>query len=306
MKNYFFIIAVMAAMVCTSCEKLRVAYSTFGYAQVVCKQAKDGSTVYGIGHSAPNDKVVADTPVIFSDYTPTCRDGGYFLYTPGKKTYYFFDVEGIDILSGKRCESPDLEGLIPIINDGKDHRLSEAETYWRHVVGYRYRDSYVNHYFIFPVASGNVCAVAYNGDFAAMGPYKKFLFGLHGFIYQDIETGKWGARTIANFNMDTSDRNIERDMPEIFAPEYDEVIEVECRDETSIWFARKGKVWTSREVIAESSVKDIPVNQQLLNRVLKMKISKEPRKTVIRDLGTTNILAYGQRFGSAEASIAHL
>ena len=297
-------IAAIVAMACTSCKNLRSAYKINGYTQIVCKDTKEG-VLYGIGHDTPNHSFRAETPVIFGDYAValSCGYGGYFLYSQDRRTYYLFDSGGRDVLSGKMATSSDLEGLVPIINDGKDHRLSEAEMYYRHVVGYRFVDSYINNYFIFPVEAGNVYAVVYNGNFAAFGPFKKVLLGLHGFMFKDPTTGKWGARTLARSVVEAEERNIERDAPTVFAPEYDEVIEVEKTDKTSIWFARKGNVWYSKQALTASDIRNIPTDQRLLSQIRRMKINPTA-KYVTQNM--VKILAHGQRVGNNEASFAHL
>ena len=289
MKKLFFFAAAIVAMVCASCENLRSAYGVNGFTQVVSKDTKEGIR-YGIGRDQPNDKLKAETPVVFSDYAVALPSGfgGYFMYLPGKKTYYLFDSDGRDVLSGKKATSPDLEGLVPIINNGKEHHLTEVEMYYRHIVGFRYVDGYQNRYFILPVEGGNVYGVIYNGRFAAFGPFKKIFFGLYGFMFQDPTTGKWGASTLEH---------------PIWEGEYDEIIEVEKSDEINIWFARKGNVWYSKQVVTATNIKNIPVDQRLLNQVCKMKINqtvKSAKKNWVK------ILAHGQRVGNNEASFAHL
>ena len=306
MKNFLVLLTVACALiVCASCNNLRVAYSLNGSTQVVCKDTKDGVR-YGIGHDAPNNRIVADTPVIFGSYDQAAYGfWGYILYSIDKRTAYFFSSDGREVLSGKKCDSPDLSGLVAIKNDSNASYPFWVRDYWRHIVGFDHHEWSNNRYFIFPTTDGNVYAVAYNGDYNVSGPHKKVLYGLHGFLYQDVKTGKWGARTIARSNLYAEHRNVERDTPTIFAPEYDEVIEVEHRDGTSIWLARKGSVWTSRKVVTPSEIKNVPVNQQLLNRVRNMNISKTPKEAKGPNFGLP-ILAYGQRFGMAEASVVHL
>lgn len=289
MKKLFVLIAVIVAMACMSCENLHVALETNGYTQIVCKHTKDG-TLYGVGRDTPNHGLKAETPVVFGAYEValSCGYGGYFLYSQDKKSYYLFDSRGRDVLSGKTATSPDLEGLIPIINDGKDHRLTESEMYYRHIVGYRFVDGYINNYFIFPVKGGNVYGVVYNGDFAAFGPYKEIFFGLHGFMYQDVKTGKWGASTLEH---------------SIWEGAYDEIIEVERPDKSSFWFARKGNVWTCKQAVTASDIRNIPIDHRLLSQIRRMKINSTA-KYVTRNM--VKILAHGQRFGFSQASVAHL
>ena len=304
MKKLFFLSVVIVAMVCTACENLQSAYKINGYTQIVCKNTKEGGR-YGIGHDTPNHGLKAETPVIFSDYAAALPSGfgGYFMYLPGKETYYLFDSDGRDVLSGKKATSPDLEGLIPIINNGKERRLTKAEMYYRHIVGFRHVDDYLNSYFILPVEGGNVYGVIYNGDFAAMGPFRDIFFGLNGFMFKDPTTGKWGARTLANSVVEAEYRNVERDTPTIFPPEYDEIIEVEKGDKISIWFARKGNKWIAKQVMSVSDIKDISVDQRLLGQVRKMKIGRTPKYT---KTWVVEVLAHGQRIGNEEVSFAHL
>lgn len=306
MKKLFVLTAIVVAMVCTSCENLQVAYGINGSTQVVYKETKDG-ILYGIGRDTPNHGLKAETPVVFSDYKIALPSGfgGYAMYLPGKNTYYLFDGDGRDVLSGKKATSPDLEGLIPIINNGKEHRLTEAEMYYRHIVGFQFVDDYINSYFILPVEGGNVYGVIYNGDFAAMGPFKKIFFGLYGFMFQDPTTGKWGARTLANSVVEAEYRNVERDTPLIFPSEYDEIIEVEKTDETNIWFARKGNVWSAKQVVTASQIKNIPVDQRLLDQVRRMKINSTAKATT-EGWSKILILAHGQRVGNDESSFVHL
>ena len=289
MRKLFLLIAAIVAMVCTACENLRSAHKINGYTQVVCKDTKEG-VLYGIGHDTPNHGLKAETPVVFGDYAEalSCGYGGYFLYSQDKRTYYLFDSRGRDVLSGKKATSSDLAGLVPIINDGKEHRLNEAEMYYRHIVGFRFVDGYINNYFILPVEGGNVYAVIYNGDFAAMGPYKEIFFGLYGFMFKDPQTGKWGARTLEH---------------SIWEGAYDEIIEVERPDKSSFWFARKGNVWTCKQAVTASDIRNIPIDHRLLSQIRRMKINSTA-KYVTRNM--VKILAHGQRFGFSQASVAHL
>ena len=301
MKKLFFLSVVIVAMVCTACENLQSAYEINGYTQIVSKDTKDG-VLYGIGHDTPNHGLKAETPIVFSDFA-VASSGGYFLYSKDKRHCYLFDSQGRDVLSGKKAVSEELEGLVPIINNGKDHRLTESEMYFKHVVGFRFVDAYKNKYFILPVEGGNVYGVIYNGDFAAMGPFKKIFFGLYGFMYQDPTTGKWGARTLARSIVEAEERNIERDTPTIFSPEYDEIIEVETPDKSSLWFARKGEVWSAKQVVTASQIKNVSVDQRLLSQVRKMKLGSTAKSTTKNGV---EILAHGQRFGCPGASVAHL
>ena len=230
-----------------------------------------------------------------------------------------FDIHGVDILS-ENSSTSSLDDFIPILNDGIDHKLTEAETYYRHIVRYDYMrefDQKRNGYYIFPTLDGSVYGVICTSGYLSVGPYKQMRFGLKGYMYQDVQTGKFGSKAITR--LQTYPGYIKEKYPSfdvehqfnlltpvIFAPEYDDVIEVEV-NKRDIWFARKGNKWYAKELIKNSKVQDIAVDQKLLNRVLKMQLQKEAKWTTNPyALAKTHILAYGQRVGTKEMSIVYL
>ncbi len=331
MKKFLFLICLAVTIV--SCENLQKEYSINGITQIVKKETKNG-TRYAVGSDTPKKNVYkAETPVVFTSYK-VVSDGlpAFFLYTEGNKTYYMFDNRGIDILSGA-YNQPSLEKFIPVLNDGKNHRLTgnTADTYYRHMV--KYDIDVGGNYFILPTLDGSLYGVICAYGYLSVGPHKQIRFGLTGYMYQDLKTGKYGAKKVADlevipgytkrtFSGSEIQRQLDLLTPTIFSPEYDEIIEVEInakwvggvmtarkvRDKRNIWFARKGDIWIAKEVVGARNIKDIPVDQKLLNRVLKMQILSEPRSQKSNDVpaAAIDILAIGQRFGSAEMSIAHL
>ena len=331
MKKFLFLICLAVTIV--SCENLQTEYSVNGLTKIVKKETKHG-TRYAVGCNIPKKNAVkALTPVVFTSYKKvTDSFAAYFFYTENSKTYYMFDGYGADVLSGT-INTSSLESFIPILNDGKDHRLTgnTADTYYRHMV--KYDIDVGGDYFILPTLDGSLYGVIRAYGFLSVGPYKQMRFGLTGYMYQDLKTGKYGAKTVADLesspgctkrNVVESEiqRRLDLLTPTIFSPEYDEIIEVEInakwvggvmtarkvRDKRNIWFARKGDIWIAKEAVGARNIKDIPVDQKLLNRVLKMQILSEPRSQKSNDVpaAAIDILAIGQRFGSAEMSIAHL
>ena len=311
-----FLLFISLAVTIVSCENLKVEYSNNHSTMIVSRETKDG-TRYGVGYDNPNKQVKASTPVIFSKYSIETQDGmAFYLYAPDGKTFYFFDRYGRDILSGNTCNQKELTGLIPIVNDGKQHKLSDAERYYGKIFGIG-RD-----YFTFTTQSGDVYAVVYNTSYAALGPYKNFFPGFSGYMYQDVQTGKWGARALVDLHSDAKDRNEDIDTPVLVRPEYDEIIEVQSKNANTL-FARKGQQWEAYElaeklvvykrgqvVVSSKTVikaNKISVNRNLLNRALKMQLQKEAKWTTNPDaLAVVPILAHGQRIGTKEASVAFL
>ena len=315
-----FLLLISLAVTIVSCENLQREYPPegFGVAHIVKKQTKSG-ILYGVGTSTPKKNVYkALTPVVFSSYKVVADGAAFFLFPEGGKTYYMFDHYGADILSGNTNTSS-LDGFIPILNDGKDHQLTEAETYyWNIVVCGRYRGSRADSYYILPTPDGTVYGVICSRGYLSVGPYQQMRFGLNGFMYQDVQTGKFGAKAVADIQVTAGyikeqypsfdvERQLNRLTPVIFTPEYDEIIEVKVNDKRDIWFAHKGNKWIAKEVVKTSKVQDIAVDQKLLNRVLKMQPQKEAKWRIDpNDLYPSHRLAYGQRVGTKEMSIVYI
>lgn len=320
MKKILLLISLVVTIV--SCENLQREYPPkgFGVAHIVKKQTRNGVR-YGVGTSTPRKNVYkALTPVVFSSYKETADGAAYFLFSEDGKSYYMFDLYGADILSGNTNTSS-LDNFVPILNDGKNHKLTEAETYYRHIVRYDFTKEHNlerNGYYIFPTLDGSVYGVICTNGYLSVGPYKQMRFGLKGYMYQDIQTGKFGAKTVADLQATAGyikeqypsfdvERQLNKLTPVIFAPEYDEIIEVEVNNKRDIWFARKGDKWLAKEVVKTSKVQDIALDQKLLNRVLKMQPRKEAKWTTNPEaLAVVPILAHGQRVGTQEMSIAHV
>lgn len=314
-----FLLFISLAVTIVSCENLQRECAVNSSTTIVKKQTSNGVR-YGIGCDTPRKNVYkALTPVVFSSYKRTTNDVVYFLFSEDNKVYYMFDIHGVDILS-ENSNTSSLDDFIPILNDGKDHRLTEAETYYRHIVRYDYMrefDQQKNGYYIFPTLDGSVYGVICTSGYLSVGPYQQMRFGLKGYMYQDVQTGKFGAKAITRLQTypgyikekyPSCDVEHQFDLltPVIFAPEYDEVIEVEV-NKRDIWFARKGNKWYAKELIQNSKVQDMAVDQKLLNRVLKMQLQKEAKWTTNPyALAKTHILAYGQRVGTKEMSIVYL
>ena len=317
MKKILLFISLVVTIV--SCENLQRECAVNSSTTIVKKQTSNGVR-YGIGCDTPRKNVYkALTPVVFSSYKRTTNDAVYFLFSEDGKAYYMFDIHGVDILS-ENSSTSSLDDFIPILNDGIDHKLTEAETYYRHIVRYDYMrefDQKRNGYYIFPTLDGSVYGVICTSGYLSVGPYKQMRFGLKGYMYQDVQTGKFGSKAITR--LQTYPGYIKEKYPSfdvehqfnlltpvIFAPEYDDVIEVEV-NKRDIWFARKGNKWYAKELIKNSKVQDIAVDQKLLNRVLKMQLQKEAKWTTNPyALAKTHILAYGQRVGTKEMSIVYL
>lgn len=318
MKKILLLISLAVTIV--SCENLQREYPPegFGVAHIVKKQTRNGVR-YGVGTSTPRKNVYkALTPVVFSSYKETADGAAYFLFSEDGKSYYMFDLYGADILSGNTNTSS-LDNFVPILNDGNDHQLTEAETYyWNIVVCGRYRGSSADSYYILPTSDGAVYGVICSNGYLSVGPYKQMRFGLNGYMYQDVQTRKFGAKAVADIQVTAGyikeqypsfdvERQLNKLTPVIFAPEYDEIIEAKVNDKRDIWFARKGDKWFAKEVVKTSKVQDIAVDQKLLNRVLKMQLQKEAKWRIDpNDLYPSHRLAYGQRVGTKEMSIAYI
>ena len=315
MKKILLFISLVVTIV--SCENLQKEYPQYASTNIVKKQTSKGVR-YGIGCDTPKKNVYkALSPVVFVDYK-LAGALTYFLFSEDGRTYYMFSNYGEEVLSGN-SSTKSIENFVPIINDGKDHKLTNAETYYRHIVGFDYSVSDKEHaYYILPTINGTVYGVICIYKCLAVGPYQQMRFGLKGYMYQDVQTGKFGAKAVAKSWLTIGDikkmyvgseieHQLELRTPVIFTPEYDEIIEVEVNNKRDIWFARKGDKWYAKELIKSSKVQDIALDQKLLNRVLKMQPRKEAKWTTNPEaLAVVPILAHGQRVGTKEMSIAHV
>lgn len=314
-----FLLLISLAVTIVSCENLQKEYPQYASTTIVKKQTSNGVR-YGIGCDTPKKNVYkALSPVVFVDYKPASTFE-YFLFPEDSKIYYMLNNYGEEVLSGT-SNTKNTDGFVPIINDGRDHQLTEAEKYYGQIVGWEwYNGSVKSFYYILPTIDNCVYGVICTYECLAIGPYQQMRFGLKGYMYQDAKTGKFGAKAVASTWSTTgnikksyigSETEIERQLnlrtPVIFTPEYDEIIEVKVNDKRDIWFAHKGNKWIAKEVVKTSKVQDIAVDQKLLNRVLKMQPQKEAKWRIDpNDLYPSHRLAYGQRVGTKEMSIVYI
>ena len=284
MKNFFKLLVVAVATILVSCNQVEFA-GDCGKVTLVSKTTKQGK-LYGI--KSP-DKKIAIYPQ-FSYFEPGFDD--YTIYfSNDRKEWYLFDWWGREILTDRTSRGVDGKkelGFTPVPINKKES--GERSTYF----GNLFRDG---EYFLFKLTGGGVYALFDKSYQYIYGPYEDFFAGSSGFSYK--QNNKWGARTELNKEQ------------EIFPAEYEEIIEAVTRTSdgwfgykvTYVWFARKGKEWTSCQIGKDGIVKPVSVNVRLLNRVRNMQIQDGFRAR--KDIVSTELIP-GQRAGTKETSVAFL
>lgn len=223
---------------------------------------------------------------------------------------YLFTGEGEEVLTGRMSGNKEI-GFEPLrICEDQAEMLKEPENYYYGKIfccGSRYR---------FGLTDGRICNLFMPMDkYMPFGPYREFMPGCTGYMFKD-ETGKWKAnllrireRTYNRLDVGFDNR------PLVPGQGFDEIIEVlqterytdfsgMFRTVECAWFLRSGDKW--REFLVEHStdqegiVQEVPVDQKLLNRALKMRINQRAKSR------SSSNIAYPQRVGTKEASVVFL
>ena len=300
MKKLFFL--TVYVMVCglffSSCGSYQDV-GQCGGANIIAKQTKGGK-VYGLRWQ----QEVA-LPPSFLFFGEGIGSGTVF-FSNDKKVCYLFENTGAEVLSGRKSikKKLDFEPVPIIVKSGPfPHQvLGSAAQYYGNMFNF-------GKYYRFEIADGTWYALFSNAMFQIYGPFKQFFPGCSGYMYQDVKTGKWGA--VATQRVRSGNQGLYRitiDEQDLFEPQYDEVIEVVRSAGEHVWFAKKGDVWSSISIsVGEdantTAIKDVAVDQHLLNKVLKMRLRTEAQGR--RD-GLSTKLVPNQRVGTVEASVAFL
>lgn len=307
MKKILLLISLAVTIV--SCENVKHD----GYVQDVelaSKQTKDG-IVYGTFYRG------IGVPPTFHHFGAGITSGTIY-FSNDKKVAYLFESDGTEVLTGRKCNPKKLDfEPVPILTRPDGHKVKDRADYYYGNIFCR------GDYYLLPIADGTVYAAFTRSIlYDVFGPYKKFFPGCSGYMYQDIKTGKWGAvgYQVMNLNRDRYLTSLSKQ--DLFAAEYDEIIEVVKRPTKSytfvsnqadkyvkhVWFARKGDKWSSYKVnisIEDSEVSPITVDQQLLNRVRSMKIRTKAQGRESQIWVSTELVP-NQRIGTKEASVVFL
>ncbi len=283
-KLFFFAVYVIASTVLLSSCGLKECYIDGSDVTFVYKEKK-GEKLYGVkyGQEISIPPLYENIGLGINKYTV------FFSHSHSWDTFYLFEQNGTELLSGKRHDS---KGFQPLAIS----TYEEVEDWERRYFGYIFC---LGDYYLFNMESGKVCALfAYQSHYYSFGPYDKFFPGSTGFAYK--QNGKWGATAFQTVEKQRLYTSIPKQ--EIFPAEYDEVIEVVRTKENSVWFARKGTNWSAAQIDKEGTVQKISVNKQLLNKVLRM---PKREKAKGKKAGFSYDLAE-QRVGTVEASIVFM
>lgn len=295
---FFTVYAIAFATVLSSCNTPQYVGRCDG-AEVISKSSKEGK-VYGLRWK--EEVVLPPSFLFFGEGIGS----GTVYFSNDKKVCYLFDNTGVEVLSGRRSIKKKLDfEPVPIVVKGGPfpHQvLGRSAQYYGNMFNF-------GKYYLFEIADGTWYALFSNAMFQIYGPFKQFFPGCSGYMYQDVKTGKWGA--VATQRVRSGDQGlylITIDEQDLFEPQYDEVIEVVRSAGEHVWFAKKGDVWSSISIsVGEdantTAVKDVAVDQRLLNKVLKMRLRTEAQG---RQDGLSTKLVPNQRVGTTEASVAFL
>lgn len=281
-KLFFFAVYVMASTVLLSSCGLKECYIDGSDVTFVYKE-KEGKKLYGVKYG----QEISIPPIYENIGLGINRYTVFFSHSPSWETFYLFEQNGTEILSGKRHDS---EGFQPLAISTYEEVKERERRYFGKIFCR-------GDYHLFNMASGKVCALfAYQSHYFPFGPYDKFFPGSTGFAYK--QNGKWGATAFQTIEKQRLYTSISKQ--EIFPAEYDEVIEVVRSAGEHIWFARKGTNWSAAQIDQEGTVQKAAIDKKLLAKVLKTPLRKEA-KGLKEGMGY-KVLS-NQRVGTVEASV---
>lgn len=299
MKKLFFAVYVMALVValpsCKTSPKVDDVGNVVKHSAiyVVSQQQENGTTLYGAKYQGR-----IAIPPVFDRFEAAMQLDMVYAYKGNKCA--LFNIDGTEVLSGRICGEDEL-GFEPAwidLSQEPRQNLEGSGTYCGQIFC-------CGEYYKFAMENGGKGILFLPmSNILPLGIYEDFLPGYFGCMYKD--GGGWGAMfmRIREKTYDRLDIIIEpTDMAG--GERFDEIIEVVRTKENSVWFARKGNVWRSFDVELEygklKHIKEVPANQKLLTKVLKMPVRKKARTLSYFDLASNQRV--GIKDGNGGASV---
>ena len=297
MKKLFFAVYVMALVValpsCKTSPKVDDVGNVVKHSAiyVISQTQEDGSVLYGAKYQGR-----IAIPPVFDRFEAAMQLNMVYAYKGTKCA--LFHIDGTEILSGRVCGETEL-GFEPFwIDFSQEPRqnLEGSGTYCGKIFC-------CGEYYKFSLENGGTGALFLPmSKLLPLGVYSEFLPGYFGYMFKG--SGGWGA-TFLRVREKTYDRLNIIIEPTLLAEgsRFDEIIEVVMTEENSVWFARSGEIWRSFDVQVEyerlKHIKEVPVNQKLLAKVLKMPVRKKARTLSYFDLASNQRIGIEDENGGA-------
>lgn len=260
---------------------------------VVSQTQEDGSTLYGAKYQGH-----ISIPPVFDRFEAAMQLDMVYAYKGDKCA--LFNIDGTEVLSGRICGEDEL-GFEPAwIDQTQEPRqnLEGAGTYCGQIFC-------CGEYYKFAMENGGKGVLFLPmSNILPLGIHDDFLAGYFGCMFKD--NGGWGAMFLRIREKTYNRLDIIIEPTDMAGGErFDEIIEVVRTKENSVWFARKGNVWRSFDVELEygklKHIKEVPANQKLLTKVLKMPVRKKARTLSYFDLASNQRV--GIKDGNGGASV---
>ena len=311
MKNFFVLLGLMAAFA------IVVFFYSEGQPEITDEGYLSGSAVHLISTETDQGKLWGAKSGDRISLPPQFKKiiSGLDMYTvlcyPQEGSgVYLFTKEGKEVLTGRISGNKEI-GFDPLrIRESQAGMLKEPENYYYGKIfccGSRYH---------FGLTDGRICNLFRPMDkYMPFGPYREFMPGCTGYMFKD-ETGKWKANLLRIRERTYNRLDVGFDnKPLVLGQGFDQIIEIKLKEKLldfsgvskkieCAWFLRSGDKW--REFLVEHStaregiVQEVPVDQKLLNRALKMRINPTAKGRSSFDI------AYPQRVGTEGASVVFL
>ena len=297
MKKLFFAVYVMALVValpsCKTSPKVDDVGNVVKHSAiyVVSQQQENGTTLYGAKYQGR-----IAIPPVFDRFEAAMQLDMVYAYKGNKCA--LFNIDGTEVLSGRICGEDEL-GFEPAwidLSQEPRQNLEGSGTYCGQIFC-------CGEYYKFAMENGGKGVLFLPmSNILPLGIHDDFLPGYLGCMFKD--DGGWGAMflRIREKTYDRLDIIIEpTDMAN--GARFDEIIEVVKTKENSVWFARSGEQWRSFDVELEygklKHIKEVPVNQKLLAKVLKMPVRKKARTLSYFDLASNQRIGIEDENGGA-------
>lgn len=278
MKKLLFII--LASLCLASCwpQKVVDSETTVVYLHKKSKKSPSGE-LWGVSY---RDKMVI--PVEYAWKKRGTSNYTIFLSNDDWQTMYLYYEYGEEVFTDLPVN---LYGFEPVAITSHQSFTAKEDLYGGKMFNY-------GDYHYFRTDKNYVYMLFYGGyGHHAYGPFLEAVPGCGGYMFKDIETGKWGAHAYQHVEGYGTLRTtvVSR---QVAPPQYDEVMEVATKDAQYYWFVRSGEQWSC----IDEHAKTVSFKTSLFNQARKLKLQEKSRMP--------NGKFPAQRIGVEGASVAFL
>lgn len=279
MKKLLFII--LATLCLASCwpQKVVDPETTVVYLHKKSKKSPSGE-LWGVSY---RDKMVI--PVKYAWKKRGIIDFTIFFSNDNWQTMYLYHERGKEVFTDLPVN---LYGFEPVAITSHQSFTAKEDLYGGKMFNY-------GDYHYFRTDKNYVYMLFYGGygDGFVYGPFLEAVPGCGGYMFKDIETGKWGAHAYQHVEGYGTLKTtvVSRQVAD---PQYDEVMEVATKDAQYYWFVRSGEQWSC----IDEHGKTVSFKSSLFNQARKLKLQEKSRMP--------NGKFPAQRIGVEGASVAFL